>query len=84
MHAFLCLYVFHVLFHRVSSFCLFVLFYSDFFSYVLLYFIRLLFPRMPVGFPMEDSKCVGLGGREGGEELEGVDGREPIIRIYCI
>lgn len=39
---------------------------------------------MPVGFSMKDSKWVGLGRREGGEELEGVDGREPIIRIYCI
>lgn len=39
---------------------------------------------MPVCFPMKDGEWEVLGGREGDEELEGVDGRESIIRIYCM
>lgn len=33
---------------------------------------------------MKDSKWEGLSGREGDEELEGVNGRETIISIYCM
>lgn len=33
---------------------------------------------------MRDRKGVGLGGRGGGEDLRGVKGGKPVIRIYYV
>lgn len=61
-----------------AVFLLFVL--SCSFILVLSYFV--IAPQMSVSFLRRPRKCVALDGRRGGEKLEGVEGRETIVRIH--
>lgn len=51
--------------------------------FILLYFVLLLSLRS-LFFSNERQKGSGSGGNGGGEELGGAEGREALIRIYCM
>lgn len=65
-------------------FCLFALPYSD--LYVLLLYLTLFItiPSMTACFLMRERKGMDQNGRPSGEELEGVEGRETVVKTYYI
>lgn len=55
----------------------------EFLSYLItLYFI--IMPSNPVCFLMRDIKGVDLDWKGSGEELGRVEGREAVVRLYCM
>jgi hypothetical protein len=60
-------------------FCLFVLSYSDVLVFVVYYYIIL---HLLGAFFLRDRNRVDPDGREGEEELRGVEGEKTIIRVY--